>query len=106
MGSARNNFYKNAFARQGFADEVNLVQQLWIEGRRDEARDQVPTELARRANLIGTSDMVRERLRVYRDAGVTTIRAGLAGETNPDRLEALGRLVDLVDEISSEAVAK
>ena len=106
MGSARNNFYKNAFARQGFADEVNLVQRLWIEGRRDEARDQVPTELARKANLIGTPEMVRERLRVYRDAGVTTIRAGLAGETNAERLDALGRLVSLVNEVSSETVVR
>ena len=105
MGSTRSNFYKNAFARQGFEDEVNLVQQLWIEGRRDEARDQVPTELARKANLIGTPEMLRERLRVYRDAGVTTIRAGLAGKTNAERLDTLGCLVSLVHEISSETVA-
>jgi len=106
MGSARNSFYKNAFARQGFADEVNLVQRLWVEGRHDEARDQVPTELARKVNLIGTPAMIRERLRVHRDAGVTTIRAGLAGETNAERLDRLGRLVSLVDEVNSETEAR
>ena len=103
MGSMRNNFYKNAFARQGFADEVNLVQQLWIDGRRDEARDQVPTDLALKANLIGTREMVRDRLRIYRDAGVTTIRAGLAGETMAKRLDTLGSLISLVEEVSLES---
>ncbi|HBD82884.1 MAG TPA: F420-dependent methylene-tetrahydromethanopterin reductase [Dehalococcoidia bacterium] len=105
MGSERNNFYKNAFARQGFADEVNLVQRLWREGRRDEARDQVPTELALKANLIGTPEMVRERLRVYRDAGVTTIRAGLAGDGPEAQMDTLGQLMSLVNEVDAESVS-
>lgn len=102
MGSERNNFYKNAFARQGFSDEVNIVQRLWKEGRRDEARDLVPVELALKANLIGTPEMVKERLRVYRDAGVTTIRAGLAGDGPDAQMETLGQLISLVKEIDAQ----
>jgi F420-dependent oxidoreductase-like protein len=102
MGSFDNNFYKNAFARQGFEDEVNEVQRLWMDGRRDEARDFVPTELALKANLIGTADMIRDRLRVYRDAGITTLRAGLPGEEIDEKLETLSRLMALVDEVNAE----
>ena len=73
MGSLRNNFYKNAFARQGFADEVNEVQRLWMAGERDKARDHVPVELALKANLIGTPAMIQERIAIYRDAGINTL---------------------------------
>ena len=37
-------------------------------------------ELGLKTNLLGTPDMVADRLRVYRDAGITTIRAGLRGQ--------------------------
>jgi hypothetical protein len=46
--------------------------------------------------LIGTEDMVRARLRIWRDAGVDTVRLYPAGETLDDRLVTLGRALDLV----------
>jgi F420-dependent oxidoreductase-like protein len=101
MGSARTNFYNDAFVRQGWADEAKAVQRLWVEGKRDEARARVPVELALKINLLGTDDMVRDRLRVYRDAGVTTFRAGIEG-TIDDRIAALGRFLPLVEEVTAE----
>ena len=98
MGSLRNNFYKNAFARQGFAAEVNEVQRLWMAGERDKARDQVPMELAMKANLIGTPAMIRERVAVYRDAGITTLRLGISGDGVSAKLETLAQVIDLVQE--------
>ncbi len=96
MGSLRNNFYKNAFARQGFAEEVNEVQRLWMARDREKARDRVPVELALKANLIGTPRMIAERLEIYRAAGVTTLRLGLAGANAGEKLETLARVMDLV----------
>jgi len=96
MGSRDRNFYKDAFARQGFADEVNEVQRLWLARERDKARDAVPVDLAMKANLIGTPEMVSERLRVYKSAGVNTLRLGLAGATAAEKLDTLGRVMDLV----------
>jgi hypothetical protein len=46
--------------------------------------------------LIGTEPMVRDRLRVWRDAGVTTVRLYPAGDTLDERLTTLGRALDLV----------
>ncbi len=54
MGSASQNFYLDAFARQGFGDAARTVQRLWLEGRRDEAAGAVPVEIALRTNLLGT----------------------------------------------------
>ncbi|PZC44943.1 MAG: Flavin-dependent oxidoreductase, luciferase family [Chloroflexi bacterium] len=101
MGSPTTNFYNDAFVRQGWADEAKAVQRLWVDGKRDEARDRVPVELAMKINCLGTEEMVRDRLRVYRDAGVTTFRAGVDG-TIDERIETLGGLMRLVGEINAE----
>jgi hypothetical protein len=69
-----------AFAPQGYGDDVRTVQQLWLAGDRDAARRRVPTAIGLGTNLVGTDDLVRERLRLSRDAGVTTLRAQLHGD--------------------------
>ncbi|HJM89419.1 MAG TPA: LLM class F420-dependent oxidoreductase [Dehalococcoidia bacterium] len=102
MGSRRQNFYTDVYARQGFADEAREVQRLWLAGERDEARARVPDELALSSNLIGDEQMIRERLRVYRDAGINTFRAGPRGSDVGERLETIGRLMDLVAEVTNE----
>ena len=104
MGSSTTNFYNDAFARQGFGDDVKEVQRLWIAGDREAAGKRVPIGIGLRTNLLGTDAMIRERLRLYRDVGVTMIRAGLAGANNLDgRLSDLARLCDLVLEVNNEA---
>lgn len=102
MGSKDHNFYKEAYARQGYADLVDRVQALWLDRRREEAAALIPDEFVLKANLLGTEDAVRERIRVYRDAGVTTISASPAGETLAERIETLGRFMKLVGEVDRE----
>jgi F420-dependent oxidoreductase-like protein len=104
MGSSTTNFYNDAFARQGFGDDVAAVQRLWLAGDRDAARKRVPIEIGLRTNLIGTDDMIRDRLLLYRDAGITMIRVGLAGTDRLDaHLETLARLLDLVAEVNGRS---
>ncbi len=101
MGSRDQNFYKNAFSRQGYEDVAGEVQRLWLDGKRDEAADAVPPEIGLKTNLLGTPDMVKQRLGVYRDAGVTTIRAGLRGSSLDERLLTLAQLMDAVAEVNA-----
>jgi hypothetical protein len=96
MGSRQHNFYNDAFKRAGYADAAVEVQRLWIDGKREEAADRVPDEIALKVNLLGTDAMVRERLRVYRTSGLTTLRVEPAGSTLDARLATLGRLMDLL----------
>ena len=56
-------------------------------------------------NMLGTEAMVRDRIRAYRDAGVTTLRIHPDGRTLDERLETLGRAVDLVRSVAAEKVA-
>jgi F420-dependent oxidoreductase-like protein len=103
MGSARTNFYNAAYRRGGYADVAAEVQRLWLAGRREEAAARVPVELVLRTNLIGNEAMVRERIRRYRDVGIGTLRLEPLGETDAQRLDTLGRALELVGEESAAA---
>jgi hypothetical protein len=46
--------------------------------------------------------MVRDRIRSYRDAGVTTLRLAPDGRNLEERLDTLGRALKLVQEVSAE----
>jgi F420-dependent oxidoreductase-like protein len=96
MGSATTNFYNDAYSRQGFADVAAEVQRLWVDGKRDEAARRVPDEMVLATTLIGTEAMVRDRLRVWRDAGVTTARFYPAGNSLDERLATLARAIEMV----------
>jgi alkanesulfonate monooxygenase SsuD/methylene tetrahydromethanopterin reductase-like flavin-dependent oxidoreductase (luciferase family) len=94
-----------AFERQGFGDDVREVQRLWLAGDKDAARRRVPTAIGLGTNLVGTDDLVRDRLRLYRDAGITTLRANLHGGPDIDLDHQLGdleRLLDLVRQVNDE----
>ena len=103
MGSRQHNFYNDVFQRAGYADVALEVQDLWFKKQREAAVARIPDELVLKTNLIGTEDMVRERLRAHRQAGVNTLQVNPDGETLDERLATLARLVELVEEINGEA---
>ena len=96
MGSREHNFYNDAYKRAGYTDVALEVQRLWRDGHREEAAARVPDDLVLKTNLLGTEAMVRRRLELYRDAGVTTLRVEPAGDTLDARHATLGRLLGLV----------
>jgi F420-dependent oxidoreductase-like protein len=102
MGSARNNFYNAAFRRGGFEDVAVESQRLWLEGRREQAVKRIPDEMVLQTSLLGDEAAVRERIRAYRSAGVTTLMLQPAGRTLSDRLDTLSRAIDLVRAESKE----
>lgn len=98
MGSRAHNFYNDAFRRGGFEEAGREVQALWLEGRREDAAAAVPAEMVLGSNLLGPESAVRERIRRYRDAGITTLRLSPAGGSLAERVETLGRAIELVRE--------
>jgi F420-dependent oxidoreductase-like protein len=71
MGARGRNFYNTVFQRQGFADEAKLVQDLYLDGKKDEAAAALPDEFIERVTLIGPAGHVRERIAALGEAGVT-----------------------------------
>src|ERR671936_1335192 len=92
MGSREKNFYNQLVQRYGFEEAAREVQDLYLDGRRDEAMAALPEELIDLVSLCGPADRVRERLAVYREAGVGTLGVTPMAWDKDGRLEQL-RLV-------------
>ena len=73
MGSREKNFYNQAVQRYGFEEAAKEVQDLYLDGKREEAMAALPAELIDTVALVGPKDRVRDRLAAYRDAGVGTM---------------------------------
>jgi len=96
MGSARTNFYNDAFKRGGWDTVARESQSLWVAGKRDQAAAVIPTEMVLQANLLGDESEIRGRIGAFRDAGVTTLRLAPAGRDLRSRLDTLGRAMELI----------
>jgi F420-dependent oxidoreductase-like protein len=95
MGSRKQNFYNALVRRYGFDDAAQTVQDLYLEGRKDEAAAALPGELIDTVALVGPAARVRERIGVYRDAGVGTLMISPMARTFEDRLEQLRLVAEL-----------
>jgi len=102
MGSEKSNFYNNAFAKQGWSDDVAAVQSLWLAGDREGAAARVPVQIGLGQNLIGPPDEIKRRLREYRDCGINSLRIGPIGDTFDENIDGVGQLMDLIGDINEE----
>jgi alkanesulfonate monooxygenase SsuD/methylene tetrahydromethanopterin reductase-like flavin-dependent oxidoreductase (luciferase family) len=73
MGARGRNFYNDVVRGYGWADEAREIQDLYLDGKKEEAAAAIPAELIDMVTMCGPRDRVRERLEVYRDAGVGTL---------------------------------
>lgn len=103
MGSRQHNFYNQAFQRAGYKELALKIQDLWLNGQREQASALVPDELVVKTNLLGTEAMVKQRIRAYRDAGINTIRIDPQGRDMAESIETMGRFMRLLDEVNAEA---
>jgi F420-dependent oxidoreductase-like protein len=95
MGSRKQNFYNQVVQRYGFTDAAAKIQDLYLEGKREEAMAAIPDELIDKVSICGPQDVVRERLAVYRDAGVGTLGVTPMAFTAEDRLTQLRLIAEL-----------
>ena len=102
MGSPTTNFYNDAYRRAGFEEEARHVQKLWIEKKREEATAAVPDELVLQTNFLGTKEQVTERVRAYKNAGITVLRVQPEGADQQECLDSLGQIVDIVADLNEE----
>lgn len=73
MGAKKRNFHKELMARMGFEAEADRIQQLFFEGKRDEAIALVPDQFADEIALVGPVDRIRDRLKAWEAAPVTML---------------------------------
>ncbi len=73
MGARGRNFYNDLARRYGYEGEARAIQDLYLDGKKDEAAAVVPEELVRAVSLVGPESHVAERVAAFREAGVTTL---------------------------------
>lgn len=73
MGSKKRNFHKELMARMGFEEEANQIQELFMAGKRDEAINVVPDQLADEISLLGPKERIREKLQDWEKSPVTSL---------------------------------
>lgn len=95
MGSRRQNFYNNLVGRYGFESAAKEIQDLYLEGKREQAGEAIPDELIDMVSLCGPRDVVRDRLAAYRDAGVGTLMITPMAFAAEDRIEQLRAVAEL-----------
>jgi F420-dependent oxidoreductase-like protein len=89
MGAKSTNFHKDLFIRLGYEEEAEKIQQLFMEGKRDEAARVLPDELVDAMSLVGPKDRIKDRLQAWRDSKVTTL---LVATTDKDMLRTISEI--------------
>jgi F420-dependent oxidoreductase-like protein len=95
MGSRQQNFYNNLVQRYGFEQAAKEIQDLYLEGKKEEAAQAIPDELIDMVSLCGPRDVVRDRLAAYRDAGVGTLMITPMAWSAEDRIAQLQAIAEL-----------
>jgi F420-dependent oxidoreductase-like protein len=73
MGAKGQNYHTKLMQRMGYEAEALKVQELFFEGRRDEAIAAVPSAFADEISLVGPIERIRDRVAAWEDSPVTTI---------------------------------
>lgn len=90
MGAKGQNYHTKLVERFGYQEEAIRIQELFFEGRRDEAIAMVPDEFADAISLVGPKERIKERLAAWDDSPVSTLLVYSPGR---DRLAEIAELV-------------
>jgi F420-dependent oxidoreductase-like protein len=95
MGARGRNFYNDLARRYGYEAEAKQIQDLYLDGKKDEAAALVPDDLLARTSLVGPESHIRERLAALKEAGVTTLNVTPIAPTHAERVRLIERVRDL-----------
>ncbi|ADJ44768.1 oxidoreductase [Amycolatopsis mediterranei S699] len=97
MGARGKNFYNDLACRYGYEAEAKQIQDLYLDGKKEEAAAAVPAELLRAISLVGPAGYVKERLAAFAEAGTTTLVVNPLQPGREARVAAVSQLRELID---------
>ncbi len=89
MGAREMNFHFDVFVRMGFEAEAHKIQDLYLDGRKDEAAAMVPTAMVEKIALVGPKEKIRDDLQQWHESIATT----LSVSGGPETLRMMAELV-------------
>ena len=78
MGAKNKNFYNEYIRRIGYEKEASQIQNLYLDGKKEEAIAAVPDALVDKLHLVGPPARIRERFSVWKKSKVGTLIIGTA----------------------------
>ncbi len=90
MGAKGANFHYDVFVRLGYEGVAVKVQELYLQGKKNEATASIPLELVEDVALIGPPGKIKDELPKWKDSCLTTML--LSGP--PQMLETVANLVN------------
>ena len=89
MGARGKNFYNDLAVRYGYEAEAKEIQDLYLDGKKQEAAAAVPTELLEKTSLCGPEGYIKDRLAAYKEAGVSVLQITPFAERPEDVVDKL-----------------
>lgn len=89
MGAPGRNFYHDLVCAYGYESAAATIQEHYLAGRRKDAEAAVPARLLELLCLAGPESRVRDRVEVFREAGVTMLNVTPVG---PDPVRLIERV--------------
>ncbi|MEM7339847.1 MAG: LLM class F420-dependent oxidoreductase [Actinomycetota bacterium] len=96
MGARDKNFYNTIARKYGYEEEAIEIQDLYLDGNKNEAAAAVPRDFLDRSSLVGPPSYIRERLGVWKEAGVTVLNVNVA--PGQDKAGTLGQLREMMED--------
>jgi F420-dependent oxidoreductase-like protein len=94
MGARGKNFYNDLAVRYGFEQAAKEIQDLYLDGKKDEAAAKVPEEWLEKTSLVGPASYIAERVAAYKEAGVTVLNVNPVGSDPVKTIDQLREIVD------------
>ena len=94
MGARGKNFYNDICRDYGYEEEAVEIQDLYLDGKKDEAAAAVPAEWLELSHLVGPPSYIKERVGAYKEAGVTVLSVNPVGPDAVKPIETLRAIVD------------
>ena len=89
MGAKGKNFYNDLACRYGFEAAAKEIQDLYLDGKKDEAIAAVPDALVDEIALIGPKERIADRFAAWQESGITTM---ILGAQQPEALQIMAEL--------------
>ncbi len=93
MGARGKNFYNDVAVRYGFEQEAKEIQDLYLDGKKEEAAAKVPEEWLEKTSLVGPASYIKDRIAAYKEAGVTVLNVNPVGSDPVKTIDQLREIV-------------
>jgi F420-dependent oxidoreductase-like protein len=94
MGARNKNFYNDYATRNGYGDAARKIQDLYLDGKKEEAAAQVPNELVDAVALVGPKDRIKDRLQAWIAAGKAgKVGTMVLGTGQPEAMQVIAETV-------------